>query len=87
MIADDQVLLPLELPEVLLGRLFISEHQVTKDIDRVVIGYFSVPLLDEDFIHLIDAFERPVAESDNVSVTQVQITYEEDYVPSPHFLF
>lgn len=76
MVAGEQMLLSLEPPEILLRWLFVSEHQVAKNIDGIVLSDLLVPLVDQDLIHFLDVIEGTVAVPDNIFVTKVQVTRE-----------
>jgi len=82
----DQMLLPFELPEIFLRRFFVSEHEITKDINRIGICNFVVPLFDENSIHLFDTSERSIAETDDVAMPKMEIACEEYHQRSPRFL-
>lgn len=87
MVADNQMLLSLKLPEVFLWRFFIAEHEVAEyKYGVIVTDDFAVPILNKSGIHLFDTAERPIAETDNVAMPKVEITCEEYHQHSPRFL-
>ena len=86
MVAREQILLSLEPPEVFLWWLFVSEHQIAKDIDGVILSDLLIPLVNQELVHLLNVIEWSIAMADNIAVTQVEVTCEEDHESSPHFL-
>ena len=86
MITNDQMLLSTQLPEVLLRRLFISEHQISKDIHRVMGVYTLVPVMNQDLVHFLNTAKWAITQANDIFMPQMQVTCKIDYSESRAFL-
>lgn len=83
MIADEQMLFSLELPQIPFCRAGIPVGKVADDVDGIVRLDTAVPEMNQGVIHLGDGTEGAVVKSYYVFVAEMQVGSVEYHECSP----
>lgn len=78
-IAADQVFLPAQLAQYLIGSVGTFKGDVTQNVDFIVRLDDIVPVADELLIHLVGIGKRPLTVRDNFVMKKVQIRCKENH--------
>ena len=73
MIPYYQMFPPFQLFQHTLGVLFALMEDVSEDVHVIPVSDSAVPVLDKSLVHFRHGIERPIAESDDAFMSQVQI--------------
>ena len=80
MVPHDEILVPIQLGTDLLEIVHVpAQRKVTEKIDSVPVLCNTVPVHDQDLIHLFDTTEGSGAVLDNVSVPKVGVCNKIDH--------
>ena len=71
MVTDDQMLFSTQLSEILLRRLFVSEHQVAQDKYGIMGVNTLIPVADQNAVHFFNIDKWPVTQANDFFMPQM----------------